>query len=387
MKIGYFVTHYPYEKEYGDYFCGGVGEVAESLAKEMARRGHDVSVFTTSRTKSFEIEEKENLSIYRYAPNFAVENARISLRLLIEPLKYDLDVVHTHMGNAPSPMAAQIYSKLRRKPLVTTYHGDQQSSYGSLLRRLLVGVHNKCFASSVLNASKSITCPSEPFIYESRFLCNFASNVQIIPNGLNFEKMAVQKSKEECRIDLNIPADKTVFLFVGSLSKYKGPDILLMAMKHVNEKNKDAMLIYVGNGGMCGELRQMCKNLELDHIVKFAGFVSAEDRNKYFKASDIFILPSTLNTEVFPIVLLEASAFGLPIVVSSLKTFNCLVENGKNGLITKRNDPEDLARVLLLLSKDDPMRKELSRNAYLKTKDFTWSKIADEFEKIYEALT
>ena len=386
MKIGYFVTHYPYEKGYDDYFCGGVGAVAENLAKEMAKRGHEVLVFTTSMTRKYSFEEREGIKIYRYGANFRIAEAYMSLRLLFGPLRHEVDIVHAHMGNAPAPIAAWIYSKLKKKPLIVTYHGDQQDSYGTFLRRCSLKIYNKLLVNNILGSSSLVISPSEPFIEESKFLGSFRDRIKVIPNGINKNEVTISKTKENCRSELGIPHDKVVFLFVGALSKYKGPDVLLKSINRVAKKNEDVMLIYVGDGQMRSELESLSTKFGLEEIVKFAGFVEEQKKFEYFKAADVFVLPSTLNTEVFPIVLLEAAASKLPIVVSDLNTFKCFIQDGVNGIVTKNTDFNDLAGTLLMLSTDDDLRKKMGGNAYNIVADFSWEKIAEETEWAYGDL-
>ena len=386
MKIGYFITHYPYKKEYDDYFCGGTGAVAINLAKEMVKKGHDVSVFTTSRTKKFEFEVNDGIKIYRYEANFRIAEAYMSFRLLFQPLKYELDMIHAHMGNAPAPITAWIYSKLKNKPLIITYHGDQQDSYGNLLRRCSVKLYNKLFAKNILKSADAMISPSEPFLNESKFLPTFKKKVTIIPNGINRNEVLVDKTKDECRKELSIPTNDIMFLFLGSLSKYKGPDVLMKSFNIVKKEMPNTTLAFVGGGQMKNELELFVKKMNLHDCVKFAGFVDNKTKLEYLKAADVFVLPSTLNTEVFPIVLLEASAAKLPMVVSDLETFNCIIKDGINGIITKRNDHNYLANALISLASKKSMRDEMSDNAYKISEDFSWEDISHKTEMLYDGV-
>jgi glycosyltransferase involved in cell wall biosynthesis len=387
MKIGYFISHYPYSGDYSDYFCGGTGAVATNLAKKISERDHEVSVFTTSKTKKNEINNTDKINIYRYGASFRIADAYISLKLLTMPLKYKLDMVHAHMGNAPAPIAAWLYSKLKNKPLVVTYHGDQQDNYGDYLRRNSVKLYNKTFAKLILKSADVIISPSEPFIKESKFLPVFIDKVVVIPNGIDKKEVLINITKDECRKELGIPTDHILFLFVGSLSKYKGPDVLLKAAEIVIKKIPKSTFVFVGNGQMASELKLTARKLNLCENIKFAGFVDNNTKYKYFKAADVFTLPSTLNTEVFPIVLLEASASKLPMVVSDLETFNCIIKNEINGIVTRRNDYNNLADSLIKLALNGKLVSEMSKNAYENVSKFSWDKIADETEKIYNRLT
>jgi glycosyltransferase involved in cell wall biosynthesis len=291
------------------------------------------------------------------------------------------------MGNAPAPIAAWLYSKLKNKPLVVTYHGDQQDNYGDSLRRNSVKLYNKTFAKLILKSADVIISPSEPFIKESKFLPVFIDKVVVIPNGIDKKEVLINITKDECRKELGIPTDHILFLFVGSLSKYKGPDVLLKAAEIVIKKIPKSTFVFVGNGQMASELKLTARKLNLCENIKFAGFVDNNTKYKYFKAADVFTLPSTLSTEVFPIVLLEASASKLPMVVSDLETFNCIIKNEINGIVTRRNDYNNLADTLIKLALNGKLVSEMSKNAYENVSKFSWDKIADETEKIYNRLT
>ena len=90
--------------------------------------------------------------------------------------------------------------------------------------------------------------------------------------------------------------------------------------------------------------------------------------------------------EVFPIVFLEASAAGLPMVVSDLDTFKCIIEDGYNGIVTKRGAENNLADALIYLLGNVDVREKMGMNARKKVEDYSWEKIAEETEHLYRRL-
>ena len=106
----------------------------------------------------------------------------------------------------------------------------------------------------------------------------------------------------------------------------------------------------------------------------------------YYRAADVFVLPSVMKSEVFPIVLLEASASGLPMVVSDLDTLKCIIEDGYNGIVTKRGDENNLAGAIIYLLENEGVREKMGKNAREKVKDYSWGRIAEMTEKVYEGL-
>jgi glycosyltransferase involved in cell wall biosynthesis len=135
------------------------------------------------------------------------------------------------------------------------------------------------------------------------------------------------------------------------------------------------------------ELEMLSRRLGVERNVKFAGFVEENLKPFYYRAADVFVLPSVMKTEVFPLVFLEASASGLPIVVSDLDTFKCIIEDGYNGIVTKRGDENNLADAIIYLLENEEVREKMGENAKKKVDDYSWERIAEETEKVYEEVS
>ena len=346
MRINYFITHFPYKNRpvNGRYFIGGAEAVASNLAFILAKKEHKISIFTTSADSKAEIERYNGINVYRYGTNFSVISGRFSLGLLKNPVKYPTDLVHVHVSVPIGDIAGLWYAKKRNVPLVVTYHGDMQGGYGGLVRRMSVYFYNKYLLDNVLSYADVIISPSEYYINESRFLGRYRDKIVVIPNGISIDEFDIGYSKEECREKLGLPLDDDIILFLGILDPYKGPDVLLKAMPRLLKKVPDAKLVFVGAGGMKGELERLTNKLGIEKHIQFTGFVEKDVKPLYYRAADVFCLPSVIKSEVFPIVFLEASASGLPMVVSDLDTFKCIIDDGYNGLVTKRRDEKNLLR-------------------------------------------
>jgi len=389
MKINYFITHFPYKDHFDDkehftrYRYGGAELAAYYLALEMAKRGNEVNIFTTSINSKDSFEEYEGVTVHRYGTKLRIEKGNIAYGLFTKPLNHDADIVHAHFSTPPGEIAALRYTKRKKVPFILTYHGDWQESFGGFARRMALFFYNKYLLDKVLSRADIIISPSEFYIDESRFLGEYRDKIVAIPNGINVEDFDIPLSKEECRRRLGLPADKNIILFVGNLTPYKGPDVLVKAMPMITEKVPDAELVFVGSGKMRADIEKLSKKLGVENYVKFAGFVKESLKPLYYKAADVFCLPSTMNTEVFPIVLLEASAAGLSMVVSDLDTFKCIIEDRYNGLFTKRNDEVNLANALIYLLNNDEVREKMGKNARKKVENYSWDKIAKITEDLY----
>lgn len=392
MRIGYFTAHFPYKDRlddneyYKQYYHSGAVFAAYQLAINIAYKGHDVSVFTTSINSKDHLEKYKNMTIYRYATNFRVLASNISCGMFYKPLKHNVDIVHVHFDIPPGPLAGLRYAKKRKIPSVVTYHGDWQESFGGFVRRTALSFYNKHLLDKTLSYANAIISPSKYYIDESRFLGKYRDKIVVIPNGIDINEFDIPYSKEKCREKLGLLINENIILFVGNFTPYKGPDALVRAMQKIAKEVPDTELVFVGSGGMRYDLEELSKRRGVDKYVKFAGFVEESLKPLYYKAADVFVLPSTMNTEVFPLVLLEASASGLPMVVSDLDTFKCIIEDGYNGIVTKRRDENSLADAIIYLLTNEDIRKKMGKNARKKVEDYSWERITEETEKVYEMV-
>ena len=389
MKIGYFNTVVPYKNPLTNEVltnyegCGGVENVVYNLSIGMAEKGHEVHVFSSSMNRNESLETYGKIFFYRYKKSFQIGRSPVSFDLLYKPLKVaNLDVVHAHLGNLPAPLTGYWYAKKWKKPFIISYHGEYSGDFGDPLRRLGVVAHKVYFANKLLSKADVIIVSSPYNIEGSKILKKYSEKIKIIPNGINVEEFDSAYSKEKCRDILNVPQDKKVILFVGNLIHIKAPHILIGAMKFITEKIPEAHLLVVGDGDIQKNLQEQSKQLGIEKDVTFAGAINEIKRKVlYYTAADVFVLPSF--SESFPIVLLEASASGLPMVVSNLEPLKAIVKEGYNGLFAKTGDKKDLAEKIIYLFENKEVMEKFGRNAKSNVKEFSWDRIIQETEQVY----
>ena len=392
MKIGYFIGHFPYinmvnKPDYiKAYAHGGTEIAAYSLAVQMAKRGNEIDVFTTSIDSRNSLEIYPNMRIHRYATSFKIASANASFKLIYKPLNYGLDIIHAHSPIPYSDLPALFYAKRKNVPFVLTYQFDGQETGGSFMRNTGVSVYNRFFINKVLGSAEVIIATTKSYADESTFLKHYKDKIVVIPNGINIEEVTTTLTQEESRNRLGLPIESQIILFFGSLVPYKGPDILLKAFKIIKDEVPMVKLIFAGRGQMLHELRDLVRKFNLEDDVIFLGFVEEEEKPLYYKASDIFCLPSTTMAESFGIVNLEAMASGIPIVGSNLGGIPDIVKDGENGLLAKPRNVQSLADALLHLLKNEDLKKRMGNKGLKRVKDYSWDKIAKETEQLYRSI-
>ena len=171
----------------------------------------------------------------------------------------------------------------------------------------------------------------------------------LITMGINKQKIeylfyALQELQKDDTLILNTKKeDKTTFLYVGSLYKGKGIDVLINAFSKLDHSLCE--LILVGPDMTKGVYVKLVKSLNLEKNVKFIGSVSSNEINKYMSYSDVFVLPSRYDG--WGAVLNEAASLGLPLIA----TDQCgaayhIIKNDFNGYMVKAGEVNSLKNAM-----------------------------------------
>ncbi|AKB16443.1 Glycosyltransferase [Methanosarcina thermophila CHTI-55] len=358
-------------------YNAGTGNVCYHNSVELAKLGHDVSVYTGIKS-NLKTENSKILSIKYLKPLFSVGNAPFLPQLLA--LK-DYDIVHLHYPFFFGAEFVYLNSILRNSKYVLTYHNDVISDglfglffkiHKHTLMKLILGRAEKIFVTSIDYCKNSFL--SE--LYEKN-----PDKIVEIPNGVDIEKYNPKNDGSIIRKRLNIE-DKKIILFVGALDKphfFKGVDVLLESFKRIC--NSNFHLIIVGDGDLKQNYIEKANKLGVNSQVTFAGRVSDEDLPLYYAASDVTVLPSTTMGEAFGLVLVEAMATGKPVIASNLPGVRSVVDDGENGFLVTPGDSESLASKINNLLTDDELCSIFGIAARTKVEEkYNWVNIARDLE-------
>lgn len=187
------------------------------------------------------------------------------------------------------------------------------------------------------------------------------SRVWVVPNGIEEPVIKPIQEQDDCR-------DRAVqLLYLSSLMRLKGPLVLLDALTLLKSRVTGFHVTFAGpfiEEGLEEEFYELVQQHGLEAWISVVGPVYGEEKGRAYENADIFILP-TLN-ECFPLVLLEAAAYGLPAVASLEGGISDIIDDGETGLLTEMGNPEDLAQKLECLIRDEQTRESMGRAARLK---------------------
>ena len=245
-------------------------------------------------------------------------------------------VVHTHTSKAG--ILGRLAAFLARVPVIIhTPHGHVFWGYFSKWRLLVFIFLEKLTA---LITDEIITLTRQEKRDHLQFGIASEDKFSTIHSGVNLDAFFnVSVDNTAMMRSLDIPEDSFVVGTAGRLTPVKGHRHLIEAAGNILDVRPDTTFVFLGDGELFDELKNMATKLGIEKNVKFLGWRS--DVAEVMSVFDVFVLPS-LN-EGMGRVLVEAMTLGKPVIASDVGGISDLVIHGKNGLLVPAADPDALA--------------------------------------------
>ena len=185
--------------------------------------------------------------------------------------------------------------------------------------------------------------------------------------------------KQQSRTDLGLPAQGRGLLLVGNDFRKKGLPTLMQALAHLPE---DVWLAVVGQSRQLADMRSLAQRLDVAHRVWFLGSLS--DMDRAYQAADCLVHPTLEDT--YAMVVLEAMAHGLPVVVSGARWCGIsaeLTEDANALFLNEPRSPGALAALMARVLGDAPLARNLGANASAFAAQHTWAQVASLHEAVF----
>lgn len=202
------------------------------------------------------------------------------------------------------------------------------------------------------------------------------NQITVIHNGLSVTKLTSNTKKET----------KRTLIFLGTLSKDKGIEQALKAFSLIEKYEKQWQFWVVGKADSryLKKLKVQSKHLGINQKVKFWGFVS--DRKKFELLSKAHIAINPSIREGWGLVVIEAASMGIPTAAFDVPGIRDSIIPAKTGIICSENTIDDLARSILEIVNNVKKYKQMSKNAIIWSKEFSWSKSIKKSLYLIETL-
>jgi glycosyltransferase involved in cell wall biosynthesis len=174
-----------------------------------------------------------------------------------------------------------------------------------------------------------------------------------------------------------------VVLFLGRKERSKGYELVLRAADFVWKEHPDTYFVFAGPRTV--ESSRIFSASRDPRIIEIGALDPwSKEKSSALAACDVFCMPSV--PECSGVVFLEAWSFGKPVIAADIPSERDFVSHGTDGLLVK-TDPHDIARALLLLLGDHPLRQRMGAAGKAKTSEhYSWNRIVERMNSIYEEV-
>jgi glycosyltransferase involved in cell wall biosynthesis len=353
----------------------GVAYYTKNLVKGFSKKNEiDVHLISFGKESKKIKEGNAHITIIKIRFIYFLFPFLAIMRLYQEFKKIKPDIIHVQGSNI-SPYILFAGLLINKCPSVLIILGivSKEIKYG-------YGVKNNIWPFISRMTEKAAISKYQNLVVETKSIKKVVeiqtkSKIYVVPPGID------NNISQEIKLD-NFNENPDIFV-VSKIEKLKGFDLLIRSLPIVLHSVPNIKVCIAGCGPQSSELRELVKELDLENYVGFLGFISEEDKLRYYKACKLVVVPSRWDCQ--PITLFEAAASGKPVVASDMSNPEIVID-GRTGLIFRSEDVEDLAEKIILLLKDEKLLNQMSRYAKERAEEYDWSNAATKFINIYREV-
>ena len=287
------------------------------------------------------------------------------------------DIIHVHWW---FPGGLSVWPRLsKRIPYVVTSHGTDLF----LVDRAPAAAR---LAGPIFRDAAEVTVISSPLVARAERLGTPHSRITVVPMPID---RAVATEVER---PLRTPVARDVLLFVGRLVERKGAAFAIEALAELVRAGRRIRLVIVGEGPEREALVVLADALGVGDRVELTGELSPAEVRARYAAGGIFVMPAVTDwkgeQEGFGMVIVEAMAYGLPVVASRSGGIPDIIRDGENGLLVPERDVAALAGAVTRLLDDESLAARLATAARDDVRHrFAPARIATAFDTVYRRAT
>lgn len=356
---------------------GGGGRVAQTVARALVARGHEVRVHTGGMPHLPKQQDDGGVEVIRFRsgrkredrcsiPEMAAWCAAAFLPTMRAIREWQPDVIHAHFA-VPTGLLALAVHRLTGVPYVITAHlGDVPGAFFSRDSALFMALEP--ITGRIWREAAGVTGVSS-FVSEAGEQA-YHRPVVMIPNGIDLNDAPAARPAPA-------PGEERQLVFVGRLVEQKRPLLLLDALAALC--SLPWRLTLIGDGPLMPEVRARVTALGLDDHVTITGWLSAVEVHRTLAAADIFCMPS--ESEGLPVAAVEALKYGLAIAGTNIPGLRDVLANEVNGLTVPVDDVEALSRALKDLIQNADHLTAFKLVSAQKAREFDLARIAESYER------
>lgn len=364
---------------------GGPAKAGFEMARALARRGHEVSIYTTDFGQPPEAAREQTRDGVRLR-YFPLQAPRIWLSSwpMRAALARDLpgfDLLHLHSLYLFHDWAVGNLARRIAKPYIVRPHGSLDP-YIFRRHRLKKLIFDLWFQNRVLAGASAIHYTAEEEMHLAEPYVHGAPGV-VIPNGLDPSDYANLPAKGSFRARHPEIGNRTILLFLSRINFKKGLDILAKAVGQLGQDNLH-LVIAGPDGGYLAETRRFVAEAGIGNRTTFTGMLTGQDKLAAFADASLFILPSY--SENFGIAVVEAMACGVPVLISDkVNIWREVVADGA-GHAAPCDAHAFAQEIAAMLAEPRELAAMSAAGRSAVARRYDWSVIAEHLERVYAAV-
>lgn len=348
---------------------GGIERHVEELASRLARRGHEVFVYTRSHYTPANLKKYKGVNLISL-PTIKTKHLDAFVHTFLATLhvlSQDADIIHYHaIGPATLLWIPRLFK--RSAKVIFTFHcQDYLHQKWGVISRAYLRLGEKigtAFAHQPITVSETLKKYSnKKYSNKSVYLPSGCPKINRINSGIGLKQWGVRKNQ--------------YILSVSRLVRHKGVHHLIEAYKKLHTNKK---LVIVGDGAYTdGYTKELKRLAEGNDKIIFTGALSGLSLETLFSHAYLFVHPSEV--EGLSVALLEAMAYGRALLVSDIAENKEVVKDFMPSF--KSGSVPDLKRKLEFLIKNSRIISQLAKQAPRIIKSYNWDNIAHATEEVY----
>jgi glycosyltransferase involved in cell wall biosynthesis len=244
-------------------------------------------------------------------------------------------------------------------PIVFWLHGGNLPNFTT---------KNPAWVTRVLRRGRAVCAPSG---YLADFYSKLGFQIEVIFNIIDLEKYPFRK-----RTQL-----KPRILWMRTFESIYNPEMAIEVLERVRESFPEATLTMAGQDrGILDHIQQIVTEKQLNKFVHFAGFLDEQAKQIEFDSHDIYL--HTNHVDNMPISVIEAAAFGLPVIATRVGGIPYMLEDGKTGLLVADNDTQAMVQAAQVLLNKPEMAEKLSVNGRLNAELYSSLTVLPQWSKL-----
>ena len=213
------------------------------------------------------------------------------------------------------------------------------------------------------------------------------ARIFVVGNGVDVDRFKPREKQPELVRKYNLDG-KAVVVYLGTFQPYEGVQLLVEAMPEIAAQVPNAHLLVVGGGGEQPRLREVARELRIEHLITFTGRVHHAEVADMFPLGDLFVYPRLLTDTTAlttPLKPLEAMSMARPVLASDIAPLRELIsEPGVTGLLFRPGDRADLTRAVVGALRDtDALRRIGAAGRELVTAERVWARLVEGYQEVY----